>query len=562
VDKVDPVECREVVASAGAEPVAVPSHRVDSHASGARTWTFDERCRTRTIRALKRGSQGKYAGLTIINPEGRYYGVVMSNTAGDRFRDYEGEICGFRLSYPAIRVDFGEPLRCESTRLRAVFDPMVDGVVVYAGDQPVVAFAGPGLRGIPRGLLYLSAPSGLPTQAMEDMFRAEPPQELLGLELGRCEDLNDLEALDVVPNLRTLRIQRSERLESLRGLRHLRRLHTLSLGRCPSLSSIDAVSLLGELQELRLESCRRVHDHSPIRHLESLRRLQLTAVPFNPTLLKGLGSLEKLALNRVDLRQQEAEGLVIPLQSLSNLRSLNLASTGWPRCTSQLAGPTKLQELSLYNNQRIQSVEPLLQLPELRDLDLTGCSGVRDLRTLSRATELRDLSHENEPLAASIVARCATAREDRDHIEYCSRAWCELAKDAPEPDELVQAYARALGMCGGGEWVEAAFGNLVSAAASRNMHDPTTWRIVLEAARQCGGAAMRKAFEAAISSRARLPIAILALAGVPEADAAWARALVERALQEHEGAVLSREVAGAVGWFYRGQDTHQSNVGV
>lgn len=536
--------------SAESEPIAVPSHRVDAHASGARTWTFDERFRARTIRALKRGSQGKYAGLAVINPEGRYYGVVMSNAAGDRFRDYEGEILGIRLSYPAIVMDFGEPLRCGSTSLRVVFDPMVDGVVVYAGHQPVVAFAGPGLRGIPRGLLYLSAPSGLDAQAVKDMLRAEPPQELLGLELGRCEGLNDLQMLDVVPNLRTLRIQRAERLESLRGLRHLRRLHTLSLARCPSLSSIDAVSVLNELRELCLRSCPKVRDHSPIRHLDSLRRLQVSAGPFNPTLLTELRSLEKLALNRVDLQQQEAEGVAIPLQNLPDLNSLNLASTGWPGCASQLAGLTKLRELNLFNNTRIRSVEPLLQLPELRDLDLTGCSGVRDLRTLSKATELRDLSHENEPLAASIVARCATAREDRGHVEYCSKAWCELATDAPEPDELVQAYARALGMCGDEDWVEAAFGNLARAAASRNMHDATTWRIVLEAARHCGGAAMRRVFEEAIASRARLPTAILALAGIPEADADWARSLVERALQEHEGAVLSREVAGAVGWLF------------
>lgn len=399
----------------------------DSREPGTPRWFIDPRHRGKTIRALRKTTDGWRNGLSVRGETGDWHPLVSLNIAGPIFRFHEGDVQHIRLHSPNTLVDFGTPLRCPPTSLYAAFDRLIDGVVVRADDVPLVAFGGPGLRGIPWGLRYLSTAPGMSPDLLQAIVSSEASRELIGIDLTGCEALRDLESISALSNLTTLRITRCANLANLEALGRLRRLRTLVLSQCQALRSIEPVALPDGIRELRLDSCPRVRDHRVIGTLVRLKALQVSSVPFNPTLLRELTALERLSLKAVDLQEQEAQGRELPLHQLPMLRELDLFDTNWPANADALLCLPRLRSLRLGHNRRIRSVAPLARLEELQELCLSGCYRIGDLDELERAPSLRKLKHYDLAAAARIVGRCSARRGDLSGRHAPTFDWCDLA---------------------------------------------------------------------------------------------------------------------------------------
>jgi len=379
--------------------VIVKEHQMSE--PGTLGWFIDPRHRRKTIRALRKTTDGWRNGLSVRGQTGDWHSLVSLNIAGAVFRSHEGEVQHIRLHAANTLVDFGTPLLCPPTSLYAVFDRLVDGMVVRADEVPLVAFGGPGLRGIPKGLRYLSTSPGMSPDVLRAIVASDASRELIGIDLTGCDSLTDLERISGLSNLTTLRITRCANLENIEALGSLRQLRTLVLSQCHALRSVEVIGTLVRL-----------------------KALQVSWVPFDPTLLRAISSLERLSLKMVDLQEQEAQGRVLPLDRLPMLRELDLFNTNWPSNAEALLCLPRLRSLRLGHNRRIRSVAPLVRLEELQELCVSGCDGIGDLDELARAPSLRKLGHYDLAAAARIIARCSARRGDLPRRHTPTFDWC------------------------------------------------------------------------------------------------------------------------------------------
>ena len=171
----------------------------------------------------------------------------------------------------SARLDLGSP-----GLLRAVLEPGVDGVVVFANDAAVVAIAGRRASRLPAGLRHLEA-SRVPVSRLTRLL-AGAGESLLGLDLGASKSLiktPDLTFLAAAPRLRRLDLRYVDTLSDLAPLAACPELDTLLLFNCRSVVDLTPLAALGALHALRLDNCSGVADLSPLGGLHKLREVGL-----------------------------------------------------------------------------------------------------------------------------------------------------------------------------------------------------------------------------------------------------------------------------------------------
>lgn len=177
--------------------------------------------------------------------------------------------------------------------------------------------------------------------------------------------ITNLDGIEWMPNLQELNL-RGNRISDISRLSGLRRLEKLNL-RGNDVSDISPLKKLSALEYLNLYANSGIQDIEPLKGLKNLHTLILAYVPVG---------------DQVD-----------NLAELTLLRRLNLRSTGI-KDLSFMAGLTKLENLNLYGNTSISSLEMIGTLEDLETLILANVPTYGDLGflSLSGLTKLKYLN--------------------------------------------------------------------------------------------------------------------------------------------------------------------------
>lgn len=507
-------------------------------------WGFEQKDRRSAAWVLRKAARGRVSGLWVVDSEGRSHCLAYVDQTTEEFHEWCGEVRAFRLVAPRITADFGTEILCESSSLRLEWNSRVNGPVLYAGDEPLVAFSGVLLRSLPSGLRFLVTHPALPIESLQETLRRSDVAQLEALDVRGAVPLPSIDMFGHLTSLTALRLLHADLLDSIGGVRHLTKLHTLDINGSASLRSIDELEGI-PLRSLSLDRCNSLRDSEVLRSVRTLRSLSVICGAFDTSILCDLPLLERLSLVAVNLDRQG-----LPLDALAGLRELDVGFTDWPNDLRILTPLKLLRRLSLQLNERIHSVAPLLDLPNLSELDVDGCYDVTDLPVLANAPSLRVLRGWDEEVAATVLARCCARRGDRQTIWFNDLAWLGLVRTAQCPGELTQAIGDALSECADEPWVRRSLSRWLAAMRKRPGIHRAAWASVLAAARRCGETDRRTIFEELLAgeplpSDAQVEV-LSALASFPESSESWAREFAFALAGQNQASVGDREFCAAL----------------
>lgn len=375
------------------------------------------------------------------------------------------------------------------------------------------------------------------------------------LSLGGCSRIRDLDPLAGLVNLRSLDLRRASAIQSIRALRALRGLRSLNLNGCEKLVDIDSLTGLTALSELDLSKCKslaylpNIANLTRLRHVELKECSELAAVVALPD------------TDRIDSLDLSSCDSLTGVQGLAGLRGLTKLNLSY--CTSlaeigPLAALSRLEVLDLHSCESIVDLSPLAGHSALKELNLKDCHAVRDFDVLAACPKLRDLGEDMDPeLKASVLAPCATKRNDKPFVKENIRRWVGVAKRAKNPSLLFPRLARAIALGKGTAWAIAAMVDLIRAGRARSDLDAPTWEETLRSCSEAGDPGFRDPLEAAVNGYgpvadggALLRAMLGVLHEVPERAREWASSLVERPLDSVKTTALGRELAPAICLFY------------
>ena len=205
----------------------------------------------------------------------------------------------------------------------------------------------------------------------------------------------DIEPLKYMVNLQSLKLQKNNitDISCLEGLTQLRELRL----RENDITDLSPLAGMTEMMYLNLAENTNISDLSPLAGMTKMKELNL---PFKNTIsdlspLSGMTELEYLGMDGYWGTGNTISDLS-PLENLTNLKQLALG-VDQVEDLKPLAGLHKLQELTLYGEMNISSLNALSGLTSLKTLRLstnTGnstCVFVEDLSGLSNLTQMETL---------------------------------------------------------------------------------------------------------------------------------------------------------------------------
>lgn len=399
----------------------------------------------------------------------------------------------------------------EGGDVRVVFDDEVDGMVLWIGERPVLAVAGPAMSSLPKGLMHLEA-AELTLEALDALAETETGRNLVSLDVGGNEHLSSLESPGFAARLAKLRALDLSELEGLcdvTPLSALTDLTDLSLEGCSGLKSLASLVAIEGLVELDLSNCESVQDLSPLGKLKSLSFLDLS----------GCSGLKDLS----------------PLAELPALSELGLSGINTLPDLAPLVRIVSLTSLDLSECPHLESVATLRACGNLERLDLTGCAEARDFQALAECTNLRELALDDEELSAVVLAGAAVKRVDAAMVEENVDAWLGLLEQSKAPARLILALLPAVGLGAPSDWTRDAVATLVAHARGSVLPERGIWADLFGALVALGEPAGRTGVQRALEGLApgtdTLMILRAALDVVGKSsDATWAYVMIDAAL--------------------------------
>ena len=232
---------------------------------------------------------------------------------------------------------------------------------------------------------------------------------LTSLTFTSNDEVEQVPELGGLTNLTHLVLESDETFESQSDMAALTALTSLELLSTKDLSYLLPLS---NLEELTLYFTRSETDLSPLAGLTKLRRLDLRGetsfYAIYDTSLVGLGGLQNLPLEGLDLGGHTVYGPLDPVLTISTLQELDLSEVDAEGTNfSLLSGLQELRRLNLSGFRDMVDtppgpgdlywsyeagpastfVEPLVGLTRLEELNLSNC-GVTDITPLSQLTSL------------------------------------------------------------------------------------------------------------------------------------------------------------------------------
>ena len=227
-------------------------------------------------------------------------------------------------------------------------------------------------------LRYLSVDYG----SLEDISALTKVPGLIGLAIVNCDRMTDYSPLMSLNGLESLKMEASQ-LKTIDFVRVMPNLTTLSI-EDSAITGLDALASCEKLTYLSLVDNSYVEDYSVVGDLESLESLTLK-INYGG----ALPSFEKLsALRNLDIKYA---GDLSPLKDAVNVTYLSME-----RCSGHgfetIASMKQLTTLIIHDfSSYVDTVEPLLNLPNLTTLDLSDTSIFGNIEDIFNIPTLRYL---------------------------------------------------------------------------------------------------------------------------------------------------------------------------
>lgn len=417
--------------------------------------------------------------------------------------------------------------------VRVQHDEQVDGILLWIGEKPVVAVAGPRMSRLPEGLLHLEG-AELSWSSLE-LAASQVGNSLRSLDVGGNEALGSRapSLASSFPKLEGFDLRGIESIQDLTPLANLSQLRRLNLEGCSSLSDLAALSSLSTLTHLDLSDCSAIESLAALRSLTSLISLDLS----------GCDRLQSLE----------------PLVGLSTLSLLGLADCAQLPDLAPLARVPSLSSLDLSGCSSLLSVQSIRDCPNLHTLSVLGCSRITDLHVLTACSPLRILEADDDVMVARVLAGCAVARVDPDYVRQRIESWFALVDRPADGRDLAMDLLPALSLGFSEPWAVSALHDLIDRVKRSGIEDQGLWTRIFISLRLVGDPGWRPSIERALEdlvlgddSLSILEPALEALGQISNDSFAgpWARTQATLALDSLIGTPQARRVAKVAVKYY------------
>ncbi|KAM7511540.1 hypothetical protein LguiB_010415 [Lonicera macranthoides] len=223
-------------------------------------------------------------------------------------------------------------------------------------------------------------------------------ESLRYLDVSFCKLLKTLPNLSRLTKLKVFKLTCCELIIDIPDLEKLEALELLDMSCCQSLQGLPNLSNLKMLRELKMESCRKLIEIHGLKGLESLEHLDMrfcTSVKnldlSNCRNLRGVGLRAMTSLESLNVSYCNALGEIIDLQTLKNLKKLNI---GGLKKLKEIQGLEKLESLELLDINWCELLEVLADisnLTKLRVIRAAHCLKLTEIQGLKKLTSLEFL---------------------------------------------------------------------------------------------------------------------------------------------------------------------------
>lgn len=245
-----------------------------------------------------------------------------------------------------------------------------------------------------------------------------------GLELGRCDGMQDLLWLRGVSGVRTLDLDRVAGITSLEGADALPNTRRMRLPRQAKLTSIAPIDQAKELRFVWIPDCGPLQDLTPLSRLAHLERLDIgNAGPAAVGTLSGCTSLRSLTIHGSELSSSQF------LSEMSSLRSIELDAVE-ESFLENAPSFARLEKLRLVTSGRAKATgSERNRLVHLIDVAIFGSALVSvDLTVPSTITvALRNLGAQTALRTAKLVGPLSTLTNGSSTSP--SETWYDLKRD-------------------------------------------------------------------------------------------------------------------------------------